>query len=277
MEGLRPEVDELDRFKNRAAGSAKESSKKVKTKAPKEPSPRQRSGSGFSVFLMLLMIAGFSGLGWYSWQQQQEIDGLNERLGDASGFMDQSKLLIARLEGKLSETGEVLAETGTSAEKKLAFLDSEMRKLWGVSNDRNKKSIEENQAALTSLQGKLDKLQKTQASDAKALKQDLLAVSTELKEVVNLAKGFESRVSTVAKDISVLRSEQEATITSVKNQLAQQKQLVEGFKGDTKSYLERLAKMDLSLESINASRRQLNERVVDLDKKVNDLLLKLAP
>ena len=277
MDGLRPEVDELDRFKNRAAGSVKESPKKTKAKPVQEKRSHQGSGSGFSVFLMLLMIAGFSALGWYSWQQQQEINGLNARLGDASGFMDQSKLLIARLEGKLSETGEVLAETGTSAEKKLAFLDSEMRKLWGVSNDKNKKAIEENQAALASLEGQIDKLQKAQSAETRALKQDLLALSSDFKEVLKLAKGFESRVNTVANEVSLLRTEQEATNTNVKNQLAQQKQLVESFKGDTKSYLERLAKMDLSLESINASRRQLNERVVDLDKKVNDLLLKLTP
>lgn len=277
MDGLRPEVDELVRFKNRAAGSVKESPKQNKPKPAKEPKAKPASGSGLSGVLILLVIAAFAVFGWYSWQQQQEIDRLSARLGDASGFMDQSKLLIARLEGKLSETGEVLAETGTSAEKKLAFLDSEMRKLWGVSNDRNKKSIEENQAALASLETQLDKLQKSYSAETKSLKQDLLAVTSEMKEVLKLAQSFESKVNGVANQISAFRADQESINSSMKNQLAQQKQLVEGFKNDTKSYLERLAKVDLSLESINASRRQLNERVVDMDKKLNDVLLKLSP
>jgi DNA repair exonuclease SbcCD ATPase subunit len=276
MEGLRPEVDELDRFKHRAAPAAKDTPKKVKSKkADTPPPPRGSSGaggsskSGFSIFMVLLMTAGFSVFGWYAWQQQQEIDRLNTRLGDASGFMDQSKLLIARLEGKLSETGEVLAETGTSAEKKLAFLDTEMRKLWGVSNDRNKKAIEANQSALSALENQLASLQKNYIAETKSLKHDLAGISGELQNVLKEA-------TTLANEFSVMRAEQEAINSGLKNQLAQQKQLIDGFKGDTRTYLERLAKVDLSLESINASRRQLNERVVDLDKKVNEVLLKLS-
>ncbi len=73
-----------------------------------------------------------------------------------------------------------------------------------------------------------------------------------------------------------MKAEQDSVNASVKNQLTQQKQLVEGFKKDAQSYLERMAKMDLSVESINVSRKQLNERVVDLDKKVNELMLKLS-
>ncbi len=268
MEGLRPEIDELDRFKKRAEPAAKKEVKK--TPSDKSPPPvTAKSGSGVSLLLSFIIVLALFALGWYSWQQQQEIDRLNERLGDASGFMDQSKLLIARLEGKLSETGEVLAETGTSAEKKLAFLDTEMRKLWGVSNDRNKKAIEENQQALAGLDKKLDQIQK-------ASTQEIAAISGELKDVLKLIKEFDARASTLANEMSVLKTEQDSVNASVKSQLTQQKQLVEGFKKDAQSYLERMAKMDLSVESINVSRRQLNERVVDLDKKVNELMLKLS-
>ena len=276
MDGLRPEVDELDRFKHRATAKAKAESKKTNPKKAEASVVRASSTSAFSVFMGLLLVIVLSAFGWYAWQQQQEIDRLNARLGDASGFMDQSKLLIARLEGKLSETGEVLAETGTSAEKKLAFLDSEMRKLWGVSNDRNKKAIEDNQQALSSLEAKFDKLQKSYSAETKALKQELASVTGELNTLLSTAKSFESQVGALTNELSVIRSEQESTVSSLKNQLAQQKQLVEGFKQDAKSYLERLAKVDLSVESINVSRRQLNERVVDLDKKLNEVLLKIS-
>jgi chromosome segregation ATPase len=269
MEGLRPEVDELDRFKHRAA-SPKDTKNKPKQEKPVKPATQAKNGSAFSVFLFLLLVAGFSAAGWFSWQQKMEIDRLNERLGDASGFIDQSKLLIARLEGKLSETGEVLAETGTSAEKKLAFLDTEMRKLWGVSNDRNKKAIETNQAALAELADKVEALQKSSSAEAGAFKQQLASVNAELQKVTQLA-------GNLSNELAATRSAYERDVASLKKQLIDQKQVVDGFRSETRTYLERMAKMDLAFESINASRRQLNERVVDLDKRLNDVLLKLSP
>lgn len=272
MEGLRPEVDELDQFKSRGAVAAKTADKKNgRGKAPK--TTRESSSSkGLSVFMVLFLMLILAAFAWYSWQQQQEIEQLSTRLGDASGFIDQSKLLIARLEGRLSETGEVLAETGTTAEKKLAFLDSEMRKLWGVANDRNKKWIEENQAAIGSLDSKLSAV----SADAKAFKRDLLQVSSGLSDISATVKSFDSRMGSLASELTVLRAGYEELSAGIEQKVIAQGKAVETFKKDTKSYLERLAKLDLSIESINASRRQLNERVVELDKKINEIQLKLS-
>lgn len=267
MDGLRPEVDELDRFKNRSATKVKaEVQKKNADQSTK--AVQQKTNSSFPITLVfLLLVCAATAFSWFSWKQQIELASLKTQLNDASGFMDQSKLLIARLEGKLSETGVELAESGTAAEKKLAYLDAEMRKLWGVAYDRNKKSIEDNQASLKNLESKLSGVQKDQSAK-------LAGLSEELKKIVKHANSYDSRLGSLANELSVLRTEQDVAATDVKNRLLEQKKSIDSVRKDTQNYLERTAKFDLSIESINASRRQLNERIVELDKKINALQLK---
>ena len=267
MDGLRPEVDELDRFNKRS--SSKPKGKSSSAQSPQKVPSTKSSGPSLTIFA-LFVICISTGFAWFTWQQQIEISILKSRLSDASGFMDQSKLLIARLEGKLSETGVELAETGTAAEKKLAFLDSEMRKLWGVAYDRNKKTIEDNQKELASLNSKLAKLEKSQTISIKR-------VDNSLSELSKINASHDTRLGSIANEFSVLRSEQEATNASFDKRIASQKNTLDKSAKDSKAYLERAAKLDLSIESINASRRQLNERIVELDKKLNALQLKISP
>lgn len=267
MDGLRPEVDELDRFKNRSASKVKADVPKKSAVQPAK-AVQQKASSSFPITLVfLLLVCAATAFSWFSWKQHVELKSLKVRLNDASGFMDQSKLLIARLEGKLSETGVELAESGTAAEKKLAFLDAEMRKLWGVAYDRNKKSIEDNQASLKNIESKLSSVQKEQSTK-------LAGLSEELKKIVKRVDSYDSRLGALANELSIVRTEQDDASKDVKNRLLEQKKSIESVRKDTQNYLERTAKFDLSIESINASRRQLNERIVELDKKINALQLK---
>jgi chromosome segregation ATPase len=274
MDGLRPEVDELDRFKNRSVSKTKNEVSKSKPASSSAMAAKKTSSSMPLIFFVLFFVCLFTVFAWFSWKQQIEIVSLKTQLSDASGFMDQSKLLMARLEGRLSETGVELAESGTAAEKKLAFLDSEMRKLWGVAYDRNKSAIEENQAALGNLDNKLSKTMKAQLLSIKNVSKGLESLTGDLNRFAKETGSNSSRLST---EVSVLRTEQEIVSTDLKDSLSAQKKVVETLKKDTQDYLARTAKFDLSIESINASRRQLNERIIDLDKKINALQLKISP
>ncbi|MFV1871877.1 MAG: hypothetical protein ACMZ64_00925 [Oleiphilus sp.] len=274
MDGLRPESDELDRFKHRSSPKAKVETPKRK----RQPSEQQSAKSSvpFTLFV-LIFISTATAFSWFAWQQHIEINALKTRLSDASGFMDQSKLLIARLEGKLSETGVELAQTGTAAEKKLAFLDSEMRKLWGVAYDRNKKAIETNQALVEKLDAKLSSVEKQQNVAMKAVNTDLAVLSDEFKSLNARIGSNTSQFGSLSNEFSVLRSEHETVTSDLKSQLNSHKKALDTLKKETQSFLERTAKYDLSIESINASRRQLNERIVEMDKKINALQLKISP
>lgn len=274
MDGLRPEEDELDRFNKRTSSKNKSNAgsgppNKSSSSNGSSGSPSKPVGPSLAIF-MLLVIGLSASFAWFSWQQQIEISVLSTRLSDASGFIDRSKLLIARLEGKLSETGLELAETGTAAEKKLAFLDSEMRKLWGVAYDKNRKIIEENQKQVDSLNAKLVKLEGSHVSA-------LNRVDMSLSELSKLSRSLGSRLGAVANELSVLRLEQETVNAGFDERIVAQKNTLDKSAKASQAYLERAAKLDLSIESINASRRQINERIVELDKKLNALQLKITP
>lgn len=270
MDGLRPEVDELDRFKNRSAPKAKvEAQKKGAVQSPQRVQIKSSSSFPITVIFLLFVCAG-TAFTWFSWKQQIEITSLKSQLSDASGFIDQSKLLFARLDGKLSETGVELAQSGSAAEKKLAFLDAEMRKLWGVAYDRNKKAIEDSQASLKKIESNLASMQRDQAAAVKGMSN----LAEELKKVAKRAESNGSRLGSLVNEISVLRTDQEVVNADLKESLIENKKHVDVVKKDTQDYLAKTAKFDLSIESINASRRQLNERIVELDKKINALQLK---
>jgi uncharacterized protein HemX len=167
MDDLRPDVDEVRRFQQ-------ERSKSVKPKgtpgdAPKEfvppvspakmpPSDPQASSVKFrpvaakspdrllSLVLVLFIICLAVGGGYYVWQQQLLIDQMKENMLYAEDYIKQSKLLMARLEGRVYETDSEMEQSGSEFQQKLHFLDTEMRKLWGVAGDINKKAIAQNQS-----------------------------------------------------------------------------------------------------------------------------------
>lgn len=267
MESLRPDRDDLDQFKSRkkpntGAAAGKPGQKPAKTKQPSNNSPM--------MFIFVIALAGLSiFLTWAYIDQQSQMEKLNAELKDAAGFIGQSKLLMARLEGELSETDAQLEQSGSAAQSKLAFLDSEMRKLWGVSNDRNKKAIESNANALAALEKKFAELNKQQVKFADTVQARQLVQQTALDVVKSDIGDFESKVDklnnrilTIANEAVITRDEQEGALDEIKRDLEQ----IRGLAG-------KLEESDKALASIDASRRQLNERVVSIERKLNSLQL----
>ena len=144
MDNLRPERDELDQFRDRSAKPV------VKTKAAAAaPSSdvvtKTRPTNPVALYgLIVVLLIGIGALAWMTVQQRDLVQQIRAEQQEAAGFIGQSKLLLARLEGQVSETGAELEQTGSATDQKIAFLDSEVRKLWGIANDRNKKTIQAN-------------------------------------------------------------------------------------------------------------------------------------
>ena len=162
MESLRPDRDEVDSFqrsrnKTVKGGGKTPANPTIKSdKKPTETVKAARPNTSISVWLMMLVIAVVvSVFGWEGYKQQQKLDAMSAELEGALAFLRQSKLLMARFEGQLSETGAELVESGTDAQKKMSFLESEVRKLWGVAYDRNKKAIAANDKLIQQYGGDL--------------------------------------------------------------------------------------------------------------------------
>ncbi len=164
-------------------------------------------------FLVLILMCGLGGLGYFFVEQ-------TERLSQLQGRFDE-------LEAKIVSTDESLNESGTALAGKLKdqgeTLDkhwSEIKKLWGVSHDRNRKKIEAQEKTLaaqnktvknlqasmsarkkeiTTLTGKVDKASQSMETvvnsslAAKLEMNDLVGQSQQINDQVNsLEKSFES-------------------------------------------------------------------------------------
>lgn len=251
MESLRPERDELDRFNSRQ-------SKPVKKKTVAKQQKTSKSSS-ILVSLLLMVLVGASGfLAWAYLEQQSELKALQKELRDATSFIGQSKLLMARFEGELSETGAEMLESGSEVEKKLAFLDSEMRKLWGVSNDRNKKLIKNNATSISVLEERNARLTKSQEALVKDYDQKVAGVEQKIAQL-------ESMATVAASEVAVTREAINEEIASVKLSVA-----------SVDKYGAQITENKSAISSIDASRRQLNERIVKLEEELNSLRLKLS-
>ena len=102
-----------------------------------------RSPGGFGISLVLAVsLAGFVAAGWFIAHQQQQ-------LADAQGKLTEADARLRTLEERLRLTDAAMTESGQDTNEQLNFWESEIRKLWDVSNKRNKGWIEENQKALS--------------------------------------------------------------------------------------------------------------------------------
>ena len=157
------------------------------------PPRRKSKGDGqfmFSAFLIVIVIASLLGMYFYIEEQKNSSDEALAVVGDK----------IEVIEGKLSITNEDSEQNMETMTDQIAFLDKEVRKLWGHRK------------------GYLDnfKKQETKSSQNEKNLQNLKAVST----------GLEDQLSSINQKIQ-LAEDLQLKITLLTNELNKQKQVIE--------------------------------------------------
>src|SRR5690606_19966034 len=146
-----PERDEPSTRKPAADTHATRDSRPMRTAAP----PPSSSSSALAVFALLLALVGVGIGGYFGWQ-----------LTETRTQLLASDARIAELENRLSMSSDESSQSLTQVDAKLKWADSEIRKLWGVSNDVNRKAIAANGEKITGLTKELAVVKKN-ANDAK--------------------------------------------------------------------------------------------------------------
>ncbi len=247
-------------------------------KVPGKPDAAQaqvRSGSGWStVLLFLCLVAVSSFLGFQVWQQSKTIEGMEESLGYATEYMKQSKLLMARLDGRVTESSTELQTTGSETGEKIAFLDSEVRKLWGVSYDRNRKAIEGNTATIESTQKAAQELE----TRMKSVSQSVGALETAAKSAQKSQVETASKVATIEKEVGGVRASN-SKIEATLNSLSAQNKQWEATLNSVREELATLQRMAGNLDQFKQDLGQLQSGVKQVESKVvsaNQAQVKLA-
>src|SRR5690554_208403 len=314
MEPIRPDDDELRAeapfggAEPRKPEASKEKPAVKKEKPPKPPKEAKQpggrgghnGGGSLMVWVLLILVAAMAGAGWYV--QEQRIQALEGQLEEADYWARQSKLAIARFEGELSETGESLQERGASLEEKIAANDKrlesangEIRKLWAIANERNKKRLDEHQQRLAALDEKLTGtagsvtgLEASLEKVRSGLSDDLVQLSGRLD---SSAASLEQADKASAEQLSILsqqigdvgqlvdsrvrrfEQEQKLGIDGLEGRISALEKETSAMAGDgeVRALRNQLAEMKKVVDAIDASRAQLTSRLVRLSEEINQL------
>ncbi len=288
MDSLTPDKDDLERFRQdrtkasptKPATGSGGASQDTPPAATARKAVAQPSGSStwLTALVLLLVVAVAAVSFWQIFRQQATINQLQAELSEASQYINQSKLITARLEGSLSETEANVAQSGSQLASRLNAIDSEIRKLWDVSNKRNIELIKESQSKIVALEAANTKLQaRLQAAEQVAgeqkgradslqqaqenLKGAIAKVEREtaalarvdaVEQVESLAKNNQSQLSAVIKRVEAVASQ-----------------------GAGQQVDSRVKSLETAMESVDVNRQQLNRRVLDLERRLNEAQLRL--
>ncbi len=230
-----PERDEA--ISSRARPSKSTESRRDKA-SPKVKSRRQQPSAKTPVLLIFLLLLSFAASGYLYYQLQQ------------SGLVQQD--LIARIsdmEGKLSVTDESLSESGAAMqavlqdhEVKIDTNISEIRKLWGVSYDTNRKAIDE-------------------------LKSRSSTIAANLSGAVDRLDEIEGRFDGLGSQLLIQAADEEDLLTRLRltrDELNQQAELLNKLEAQSVEQLD-------AIDSIDSFRLQMNQKVLQLENEIRSL------
>ena len=214
-----------------------EEKKDIKPERPDLSSNRRarKTGGGSFLFSSLVLILNSIGLIilflWFfntSGNQQQAGQNFVER--------------ISVLEESLAQKDQQINILSEEVEADLKFVNKEIRKLWDLSNKRNRKNISENLNSIESLNEKIESIDKKD----EVLSAQQRALTLELARIKNIQDNISSQLDNFDE--------------SAPNETASDK----------------LADIQESIDSFNAYRVQVNQSLLNLREQLNNLELALS-
>lgn len=227
---------------------------------PRSPSASamQKSGRGFGWLTALLLLGLIVACGWLG----QQVLQLQQQLSSNNNALQLERSRMESISAQVYETGSNFEETGNVVNSKFKFFESEIRKLWDVSNKRNKKSISGNSAQIKSLSAELKKSQQSLKSIGEGQSSVSKSVEKLNRRLVSENTALRATVDDQDEQILLMRGEMEMLqkrVTAMPNDLAN-----------------RVTSNEEAVVAIDAGRRQLVTRITQLQKQVDALLQKNA-
>ncbi len=215
---------------------------------------RRRAGSAeraprsIGVNLVLaVLVAGLLVAGWFLVNQHQQLRA-------EQALLEDSNQRIARLEDRLRVTDEAMSLTDKDTKNKIGFWEDEIRKLWAISNDRNKKWIKANEATV-GRQGKtLAELKDAQATLQTSLTQQSKRLSDQ-QQVVQQLDGLDEQVRQVL-----------STQRDLGDKVNAARQSVARLEASLES---RVAENEQAVAAIDAFRQQMNARLSAIERTLS--------
>ena len=207
------------------------------------------------IVLMLIALTATCGLFHYQNTQQQM---LNAKL----------QIRLEALESQLgvtasaaTQTSETLGEKVKALDGRLATANTEIGKLWAVTNEKNRKTLDEHEKTLASLQAATADLKKTAAEAIKIANEGKQAADSTNRSIAESS----SSISTLQQRIT--QGEQQVRDASQQATLAQDQS--EQLQAKLEALNKKIADHEESIRSIDSFRRSVNN---DLGKLKQELI-----
>lgn len=205
-------------------------------------------GGGRSVvtnLVIAVLVAGLGVAGWFIANQHQLLIEEQRKSADADGR-------LRALEERLRMTDQVMSETEAETDEEINFWESEVRKLWAVANERNKKWIQDNQKLLQTQKSAIANLQSSDRTlksavdrhdkafnQQQALIDQLASIELQLQQVLRGQRDLVDRVNAATQTAAASSS--------------------------------RVTDNEQAIAAIDAYRIQVNNRLSDIERQLRSL------
>ncbi len=211
---------------------------------------KDREGRMIGLNLILaVLVAGLVVAGWFIANQHKLLVEEAQALEDAKGR-------IAVLEDRLRVTDEALTETGQTTNEQINFWESEIRKLWGVTNDRNKKWIKDNEAALAKLSKSLSALE---------------LGDKEVKATLGRHESAFAQQQSMIDQLTSIEMQMQQVLRSQRDMVDKVNSAQQSVAGLQSGLTNRVRENEQAVAAIDAYRQQLNSRLADIERKLSNL------
>lgn len=217
-----------------------------------------RAAKNTSQWPLLLCLIALVGIGGFSWYQSRVLEDLNSR--------------FSQLSARIESTDESLNESGTTLSLKIKEqgekLDEhwgEIRKLWGVSYDTNRKaiagntkSLEQQKAGIASIQASLKKTESSLAS----LQQSFEAVKKQSESTDQSLTTMRSSTLGISAQMEELRDQ----VAAMSGTISRTDSAVKQLNADLSR---RVADNEKSLRALDTYRAQVNQQLSQLRQQIS--------
>ncbi|MCY4015113.1 MAG: hypothetical protein OXG82_20645 [Gammaproteobacteria bacterium] len=218
-------------------------------RAPRRSRGRSRGGGAPVVVntVLVVLIVGLVAAAWFILTQQERLDASQRTL-------DEATTRIQALEDRLRMTDETLSESDADTSKQIAFWDSEIRKLWDVSNKRNRGWIETNRANITKLTSSIG------------------AAQTELNTIKGTVTRLDSTVQgqqEIGDRVTALDMQMQRLLRTQQDLVDRSNQAVQASASLRAALEVRVRDNEEAIAAIDAHRTRVNNDIVELRRAVN--------
>ncbi len=197
--------------------------------------------------ILAVLVAGLVLGGWFIANQHQ-------LLSEERSALDAAEARIALMEDRLRMTDETLIDSEKDTEEQIGFWESEIRKLWAVANERNRKWIKDNEAALVKLNKTLTAIE--------ASNRDLGTAVGRHEGAFKQQQAIIDQLTSMEISIQQLANTQRDIVDKVNSASQSVASLNAGLAG-------RVRENEQAVAAIDAYRIQVNSRLANIERKLD--------